>query len=69
MFQISASSLFAAIFFGIIGMWLFRQGKRNNDFRMIGIAVGLMAYPYFVDGPLLQWGVGLLLCGAAYYYW
>jgi ABC-type dipeptide/oligopeptide/nickel transport system permease component len=69
MLDFTASSLFASIFFGIIGMWMFRQGKRFADFRIIGIAVALMAYPYFVQGPLLDWGVGFALCGAAYYYW
>jgi len=60
----------AAIFiFGVIGLWLFREGRRreNNYTKYIGIA--MMIYPYFVEGRFWNWGLGLALSYAAYCYW
>lgn len=65
----SVSGLLAGLIFGIVGMWMFRQGKRKSSLAIVGIAVALMLYPYFTRGPIADWGVGLALCGAAYYIW
>ncbi|MBO9668549.1 MAG: hypothetical protein J7501_17255 [Bdellovibrio sp.] len=65
----SVSALIASLIFGIVGLWLFRHGRRESHIPNVIIGVGLMVYPYFVDGAKLTWGVGLALCGAAYYYW
>lgn len=65
----SVSSLIAGLIFGIVGMWMYREGKRRTDNRLIVIAIVLMVYPYFTRGPLADWGVGTALCGYAYYIW
>ena len=64
----SISSLIAGLVFGLIGWWLFSQGRKrtNNYFVVIGLL--LMVYPYFTKGPLADWGVGSVLCGFAYYF-
>ncbi len=63
------SGILSGLIFGIVGMWMFREGKRRQDFKIICIAVALMFYPYFTRGPLEDWGAGVLLCALAYYYW
>lgn len=68
-FNFSPSSIISGILFGVIGMWLYPQGKHRENNRLKVIAIALMFYPYFTSGPLGDWGVGIALCGAAYYYW
>lgn len=63
---LSLSGLFAGLIFGAIGLWLFREGKRQLNFSFYLIGLALMVYPYFTTGPLLDWGVGFLLCFIAY---
>jgi hypothetical protein len=69
MFDFSISGLFAGLIFGCIGIWMFREGKRYTDLRIVMIGIALMVYPYFTHGPLMDWGVGAGLCGVAYYIW
>lgn len=64
----SLSSIVSGLLFGIIGMWLFGQGKKSSNLKFIGIGLALMVYPYFTRGPLADWGVGSVLCVVAYYY-
>jgi len=66
--NISVSSLIAGLIFGVIGMWLFSQGKKNSNLYFVIIGLVLMVYPYFTKGPLADWGIGAGLCGIAYYY-
>lgn len=68
-FNITPSSIISGILFGLIGMWLYRQGKYRENNHLKIIAVALMVYPYFTTGPLADWGVGIALCAAAYHYW
>lgn len=67
--SISISGLFAGLLFGLIGMWMFRQGKKNLNHPVLIIGICLMAYPYFTTSPVADWGLGVLLCGLAYYLW
>ncbi|WP_347355997.1 hypothetical protein [Bdellovibrio sp.] len=62
-------SLVAGLLFSLIGWWLYRQGKYKDEKRFKYVGVALMVYPYFVRGALMNWAVGLLLCGYAYYWW
>ena len=66
-FDISISGLIASLVFGVIGMWMFRHGKQNANGSLSLIGIALMIYPYFTSGPLADWGVGIVLCGIAYY--
>lgn len=61
-------SLLPAFIFGVIGMYLFSQGKKNVNYTHVFVGILMMIYPYFVDGPLQSWGVGLALAGVAYFF-
>ncbi len=60
------SVVFAAIIFGSIGFGAWRYGKNMGQWRPMVIGVGLMLYPYFVDGAWLLWGIGIALTAALY---
>ena len=69
LFEFSVSGLIAGLIFGAIGLWMFRRGKQRSNYKIIGISIALMFYPYITRGPLADWGVGFALCGLAYYIW
>jgi hypothetical protein len=69
MLNFSWSGLVSGLLFGIIGMWLLGRGRKFGNFKLVAIAFALMFYPYVTRGPLADWGVGIALCGAAYYFW
>jgi len=53
-----------SILFGIIGMFYFSVGRKNDNKEMfLYTGIALMAFPYFVDGQIatLLTGVGLTL--------
>ena len=60
------SLLFCGFVFGVIGVWMFRQGKKNANVTAIVIAIALMIYPYFVSNIWLAWLIGISLCFIAY---
>ncbi len=62
----SFSSLMAGFVFGVIGFYLFREGKKRLNYSTIFCGVSLMAYPIFVSGPWMTWGTGVVLCAVAY---
>ena len=66
---ISMSGIMSSFIFGVIGIWMLRQGKRNANYATACFGFSLMIYPYFTSGPLADWGVGFALCGLAYYFW
>lgn len=68
-FDLSLSTIMAGIIFGILGFWMFKEGKRRTNFSVLTIGIALMAYPYFVEGAAANWGVGIALCGLAYFLW
>lgn len=69
LFEFSISSLLASLFFGIIGFWLFREGRRRNHFKILIIGIVLIAYPYFTASAAADWVIGIVLCGLAYLVW
>jgi multisubunit Na+/H+ antiporter MnhE subunit len=69
MIDFSTSSLIAGFIFGVIGFWMLREGKKKANITIVVIGILLMAYPYFTKGPFLDWGVGVVLCATAYYFW
>ena len=64
--HISVSQIVAGIIFGVIGMYVFRIGKRNAHFTHLFIGIGLMAYPYFVRSDWATWGIGVALTALAW---
>lgn len=67
LFDFSVGSLVGSFVFGVIGFYLFREGKKRLNFRVLWIGVALMTYPLFVSGTMWVWGVGLALSGLAYF--
>ena len=67
-FDFSFSAIMSGFIFGVIGFYLFKEGKKRLNFAWVAIGVALMAYTLFVSGPWLDWGLGFGLCGLAYYY-
>lgn len=66
--SLTVSSIFANIIFGIIGYYLFRSGKRNGNHKHLVIGLVMMLYTFFTNGALAEWGIGLALCAAAYFW-
>ena len=67
--DLTVSSVMAGLMFGLIGIWLFREGKKRVNFYLIFIGIVIMVFPYFVDGDWLPWAVGIMLCFAARFFW
>jgi len=68
-FDFSAQALIAGLIFGVAGLWLFREGRKNLNFRVMIAGIGLMTFQLFAKGWLQTWGIGLGLCALAYFFW
>jgi len=64
----SPGVLFAGLIFGLIGIAAFTYGRKSAQFRPMGIGVALMAFPYFVSELWLIYAIGIVLCGALYFW-
>ena len=62
-------SIFAGLIFGVIGLSLFRQGKKNSNMLVLIIGILMMGFPYFIDTVWVEWCVGIGLCFAAKAVW
>ena len=60
------TNLFAQIIFGSIGFVAFVYGKKQSDFKTLGIGIVLMAYPYFVQNTIAVCAIGALLTTALF---
>jgi hypothetical protein len=65
----SVSSLLAAFVFGSIGLFLFQVGRKRQNLQVMITGIVMMGYSYFTTSPALDWGIGLGLSAAAYYFW
>lgn len=61
-----ASQLFAQIIFGSIGLGAFIYGKKQSNFKALGIGIVLMTYGYFVRNTLAVYALGVLLTSALF---
>lgn len=64
-FNITFSGFISALFLAVSDFGFFVRGRLTN-YAFLLIAIGLMSYSYFTTGPLQDWGVGAILCIAAY---
>ncbi len=55
------TQLFASLVFGGIGFVAFVYGKKQADFKSLGIGIALMVYPYFVTSLLWSCIIGVAL--------
>ncbi len=63
----SLSAIASSLIFSTVGFYVLREGRKRPDFKLILTGIALMAFSYFTNGPLLDWGTGLILCAVAYY--
>jgi hypothetical protein len=66
--DITPGYLIGSFIFGVIGLYLFRAGKKRVNYRVIAVSVGLMGYPLLITGTWMVWCVGLFLTALAYYF-
>jgi hypothetical protein len=62
----STGSIISQLIFGIIGMWLVREGRRSVNFATLFIGLTLCVYGWFIESTGAQLFVGIGLCIAAY---
>lgn len=62
----NGADLLADLVFGAIGMAAFIYGRKQSRLKTMLIAIALMAYPYFISGTLLLYGIGVLLTVALF---
>ena len=65
----TASQIIASLVFTVIGLYIFRRGKKLLNFPLIFISIIMLTYGFFSTGPWMDWGLGAGLCVLAYYYW
>ena len=62
----NGADLIADLLFGMIGLAAFGYGRKQGRWKTMLIGVAIMAYPYFVSGTLLLYGVGIVLTVALF---
>ncbi|CAN5754119.1 hypothetical protein BH11PSE8_BH11PSE8_07180 [soil metagenome] len=62
----SPAYIVGAVVFGLVGIGVYRHGKRVARPRTRWLGVALMLYPYAVSPTWLLYVVGCALCVAAY---
>ena len=58
--------LFGGFVFSVIGLYVFRYGKKEAKYDVMLIGIALMVYSYFTPTAILTWVTGGILMGAAY---
>jgi predicted alpha/beta hydrolase len=61
------STIFASLIFSVVGLFVFRLGKREGQLKLMIIGVVLMTYTYFTGNVWADWLVGLGLSALAYF--
>lgn len=67
-FEINWSNIIAGTIFGMIGLVAFMYGKKEKNYKPLGIGLVLMVYPYFISNTIMVYAVGIALT-AALYFW
>ena len=57
----SGAEIIANVLFGSVGFVAFIYGKRMHIWKPMFIGLALMAYTYFVQSPILLYGIGTVL--------
>jgi hypothetical protein len=56
--DLSLGTVVASLVTGSLGFGLYLYGKNEARYPQLIAGLALMAYPYFVSGPLASWGIG-----------
>lgn len=59
--------LFGSIVFGLIGIGVFRHGRRQERPLLKWLGVALMVYPYAVSQTWVLYLIGAALCAALWF--
>ena len=62
------ANVLGGIIFGGVGLVAFTYGRKMANFKMLGIGIALMGYPYFISNTLLLYVIGCVLTGALYFF-
>jgi hypothetical protein len=62
----SFASIIGGIVFGAVGFVAFVYGKRQAEFRTMGIGVVLMVFPYFFANTIIMYVIGTALTVALF---
>ncbi len=65
---INWAGIIANFIFSTIGFVAFIYGKKQKEYKVLGIGLVLMIYPYFVPNVALMYVIGAGLC-ALLYFW
>ncbi len=63
----SPAYIVGAILFGLVGVWAWYSGRRQQRPRRKWLGVALMLYPYLVWQTGLLYVVGAALCAGLYF--
>jgi len=55
-----------SVVFGIIGMGYFSMGRRRDNMAMLYSGIGLMVYPYLVNGVIKTVLLGIVLAAVPF---
>ncbi|MFZ4714782.1 MAG: hypothetical protein ACOYL6_13780 [Bacteriovoracaceae bacterium] len=66
--DLSFSNVAAGIIFGSFGLYLLKRAKKYSRILDGLLGFSLMVFPYFIDNPWINWGLGLAMLFTAYYY-
>jgi hypothetical protein len=67
-FNLSWPNIMAWIIFGMIGMCAFNYGRKEKNYKVLGIGVVLMGYSYFVSSTLWLYVIGIAV-SCLLYFW
>jgi len=65
----SLNTILPGFIFSIIGIWLFGRAKKSLNYCHLFISMTLMIYTFFTPDAAWDWGVGIILCFAAWYFY
>lgn len=60
-------AMIGGLVFGLVGIYLFRAGKKNSNLWWVWSGVVMFIYPLFTTTGPQTWGVGLALCALCYF--
>lgn len=65
----SIAYLIGSVFFGLVGMVAWRQGRRTERPVVTWSGLALMLFPYAVTETWLLWTLGAILCAWLWTQW
>ena len=67
--NLSPGNLVAGVVFGIFGLYIYRQSRRDVNLKRTILAVTLFIYPFFIEKEWVTWIIGTVLVIVNYSRW